>query len=97
MAAAFAYIVSNGASADPAQQGWVWRTEDGLDRGIAPIVGERRYFAGGAPAPRPTATPRPGQTLPAPVGPPMATPIPTCQDPNEFWDPFLNRCRLPNL
>jgi hypothetical protein len=99
MAAAFAYIVSNNSSAsgDPAQVGWVWRLEDGTDRGIAPIVGERRYINGGAPAQRPTSTPRPGQPTAVPLGPPTATPVPTCQDPNEFWDPYLNRCRLPNI
>jgi hypothetical protein len=32
-----------------------------------------------------------------PVGPPTATPQPTCRDPQEFWDPYLNRCRLPTF
>ena len=84
MAAAFAYIVSNEAPGDPGQLGWVWRTENGEDRGIAPVVGERRYIGRDASAQRLAA-------------PPTATPIPACRDPNEFWDPFLNRCRLPNL
>jgi hypothetical protein len=98
MAAAFAYIVSNNAPGDPAQANWVWRTEDGADRGIAPVIGERRYISAGTPV-RPTATPRPGQpAAPAvPVGPPTSTPTPTCDKPNEFWDPFLNRCRLPQI
>jgi hypothetical protein len=100
MAAAFAYIVSNNDFGNPSQANWVWRTEDGADRGIAPIVGQRQYItAAAAPAAQPTATPRPGQaTAPVvPVRPPTVTPLPTCQDPKEFWDPFLNRCRLPNL
>lgn len=110
MGAAFAYIVSNNDPGNASQQGWVWRAEDGADRGIAPVVGQRRYITGGAgvpgvaavptqrptATPRPTATLRPGQAAPAPVGPPTATPFPACQDPNEFFDPFLNRCRLPS-
>jgi hypothetical protein len=98
MAAAFAYIVSNNAPGDPGQPGWAWRTETGTDRGIAAVVGQRQYITSAAPGTRPTATPRPGQaTAPAiPVGPPTATPSPTCQHPQEFWDPYLNRCRLPN-
>jgi hypothetical protein len=97
MAAAFAYIVSNNAPGDPGNAGWVWRTEDGQDRGLAAIVGERRYLPGGAPARPPAATLQPGQPAPAPLAPPGPTPVPACQDPNEFWDPFLNRCRLPNI
>ncbi|MBI3363156.1 MAG: hypothetical protein HY023_18800 [Chloroflexi bacterium] len=96
MAAAFSYIVSNNDPGNPSQQGWAWRTEDGIDRGIAPVVGQRKYISGearpSAPTPKPAATLRPGQPTPAPAGP---TPFPACQDPKEFFDPFLNRCRLP--
>lgn len=38
--AAFAYILS---TPNPAEAGWVWRNETGLDAGIAAAVGRRQY------------------------------------------------------
>ena len=100
MAAAFAYIVSNNAPGDAMQANWAWRGENGQDRGIAPVVGQRTYIqgAGGvraAPTARPTATLRPGQPTPTSAVP-TATPFPSCQLEREFFDPFLNRCRMPD-